>query len=62
MGDEVIPYALGHTCQPNGVGDYQFVCPTFGIKPGFVPFMFRNILRFQCACGVCIQGEVKETC
>src|SRR5688572_22651288 len=33
-----IQYTAGHKCVPNGVGDYDFICPTTGRKPGFVPF------------------------
>jgi len=47
-----ILYGDGHKCVPNGVGDYDLVCPTLGQKPGFIPFMWAHILDGQrCACG-----------
>jgi len=47
-----ILYTHGHKCVPNSVGDYKFICPTKGEKPGFVPFMLRKSLKGKCACGL----------
>jgi hypothetical protein len=56
-----ILYSLGHRCVPNGVGDYVFLCPTLGEKPGFIPFMLRDQLRGKCVCGVEIMLERNGT-
>jgi hypothetical protein len=53
--DEEIQYTDGHKCIPNGVGDYTFVCPTKGEKPGFVPFMLRRMVKGKCACGTYVE-------
>lgn len=50
-----IQYKHGHKCVPNGVGDYTFVCPTEGEKPGFIPFMFRSLCGGKCKCGMEIE-------
>ena len=49
---KVIQYTGDHKCEPNGHGDYQFVCPTRGVLTGFVPFFSRTTLRGKCRCGV----------
>lgn len=49
--NETIYYQHGHTCVPNGVGDYTFVCPTLGKREGFVPYMMRTLLKGTCLCG-----------
>ena len=58
--DEVL-YKGGHKCMPNGVGDYIFVCPTEGEKPGFVPYMYRTLLNGTCKCGEKIELEKEKT-
>jgi hypothetical protein len=55
----VITYATGHTCEPNGVGDYRFVCPTHGERPGFIPFYLATSLCGTCKCGDPIILEVQ---
>ncbi len=50
---KTIRYSEGHKCQPNGVGDYELVCPkdNRGVIPGFVPFMLRGTLKKCQGCG-----------
>ncbi len=62
-GDEdymtkTIQYSEDHKCQPNGVGDYELVCPedNKGVIPGFVPFMLRGTLRKCKGCGKSIHA------
>ncbi len=49
---KVIQYTDGHRCEPNGHGDYQFVCPTNGVYHRFIPFFARYTLLGKCQCGV----------
>lgn len=56
-----ILYNDGHYCKPNGVGDFDFVCPTKGTKPGFIPYMYAFSLTGECACGMKILREEKPT-
>jgi len=58
--DETIEYKFGHKCVPNGTGDYTFVCPTKGKKPGFIPWGYRKLLTGYCKCGYVIMLQ-KET-
>lgn len=60
--NEIIKYESNHECVPNGVGDYDFVCPTRGIKPGFIPYFMRTLVTGTCACGlkIKIQKEVTD--
>ncbi|WP_236225560.1 MULTISPECIES: hypothetical protein [Pseudomonas aeruginosa group] len=53
--NETIYYKNGHTCVPNGVGDYAFICPTHGQREGFVPFMMRSLQKGNCSCGIVIE-------
>lgn len=53
--NETIYYKNGHTCIPNGVGDYTFVCPDHGKREGFIPFMFRELVNGTCKCGQAIE-------
>ena len=54
--NQMIRYTDGHECRPNGVGDYEMVCPTFGVLLGFVPFMRRAVLRGRCSgCGLLVK-------
>ncbi len=48
----IVPYNDGHACFANGAGDFDFVCPWHGKKPGFIPFMYAFILRGKCLCGI----------
>jgi hypothetical protein len=50
--DQEMSYTSGHKCVPNGVGDYTFICPTFGPYQQFIPFMYRTLLAGTCQCGV----------
>ena len=47
----VFEYATGHRCEPNGVGDYRFLCPKHGEKPGFIPFYLAPLVSGSCKCG-----------
>lgn len=53
--NEAVHYKNGHTCIPNGVGDYTFVCPVDGKREGFVPFMLRTLQKGVCSCGAKIE-------
>ncbi len=60
MMEQVFSYTGGHTCGPNGVGDYKFMCPETGDEQvgAFVPFMYRSILRGPCPrCGEAVRLE-----
>ena len=55
--DQMIQYTDGQECRPNGVGDYEMVCPTAGVLEGFVPFMRRAVVRGRChGCGLSIRS------
>lgn len=56
---ENIPYKFGHYCKPNGVGDFDFVCPIRGEKPGFVPYLLAFRLSGECACGQKIERIIE---
>jgi len=43
-----ILYTHGHKCIPNGVGDYQMVCPDGEVVKGFIPFMMRAVIKGLC--------------
>lgn len=58
--NELIEYSKGHTCKPNGVGDYTFVCPKNGEKPGFVPYMYRQLFTSCPLCGDDVECMVTE--
>lgn len=58
--DKEIKYTHGHKCTPNGSGDYTFVCPEHGEKPGFIPFMARSLLKGKCICGKSIEVIEKQ--
>ncbi len=49
--NEVIEYSKDHRCKPNGAGDYTFICPKNGEKPGFVPYMQRQLFKKCPLCG-----------
>lgn len=53
-----LSYTGGHICRPNGVGDYEMVCPQAGVLPGFVSFMMRDALKGKCpGCGEDVRIE-----
>jgi hypothetical protein len=53
--EEEVEYTDGHRCIPNGVGDFDMICPTLG-NQGFVPIMLRRSVARECACGIFIRA------
>ena len=51
--NEIIEYTSGHKCEPNGVGDYNMVCPTHGQLPMFIPYMWARIVVCDKICPLC---------
>ena len=49
--DKDVLYNDGHVCVPNGVGDFDFICPENG-KQFFVPYLNRHFIKCNCSCGV----------
>lgn len=48
-------YTNNHTCKPNGVGDFDLICPEKG-KVQFIPcFMYSMIKRNCPLCGKWIE-------
>ena len=45
-----IEYDEGHKCVDNGVGDFDFICPTMG-QIMFVPVLNASFIRGKCPCG-----------
>lgn len=60
LNEIIVPYNDGHACFPNGVGDFDFVCPWHGKKPGFVPFFNAFLIEGTCLCGIEIKPPPKE--
>lgn len=52
---ETLEHRTGHKFVPNGVGDYELICPTLGKVPGFVPFMLARIASGNRVCNACGQ-------
>lgn len=51
MFTKEVLYNDGHRCVPNGVGDFDFICPADG-KRFFVPIFQRMFIKRRCSCGV----------
>ncbi len=60
VDEMIIPYNDGHACFANGVGDFTFICPWHGKRPGFVPFFQAFMLRGTCLCGLKIEPPSQE--
>ena len=61
--DKEILYSASHKAIPNGVGDYDFICPENGFQ-FFIPYFLRETVGgFCCSCGkdVVIADKDKET-
>jgi len=48
--NKIVKYTNNHRCEPNGLGDYDFICPKLG-KIKFVPILLRESVVGCCPCG-----------
>ncbi len=51
-----VNYTFNHKAVPNGVGDFDMICPELG-KVFFIPIMMRRDVFCTCPCGKEIKRE-----
>ncbi len=51
--NETLMHVSGHKFVPNGVRDFDLVCPSHGVAPGFVPYMLARVAGANAVCPLC---------
>lgn len=50
MFQKEVLYNDGHKCVPNGLNEFDFICPEYG-KRFCVAFLNRHTIKGYCSCG-----------